>query len=168
MIATSADRVTENTDPKVNEQIRINTDANITFYSEHPHLISRRLRELDEEWDVERVLETGSSALSLFGLGMSILRSRKWLILPLAVQSFFLQHALQGWCPPLPVIRRLGFRTAQEIDFERCTLKAKLHNEYGNEQEGNFEDEGEDMSDSRSTQSSATGPMNEPQPEIAP
>jgi len=31
---------------------------------------------------------------------------------------------LQGWCPPLPVLRRLGFRTAFEIDYDRYALKA--------------------------------------------
>lgn len=33
-------------------------------------------------------------------------------------------HALQGWCPPLPVFRCYGFRTAAEIDYERYALKA--------------------------------------------
>jgi hypothetical protein len=40
----------------------------------------------------------------------------------LIVQGFFLQHAIQGWCPPLPVLRRLGFRTVQEIEEERAIL----------------------------------------------
>jgi hypothetical protein len=30
---------------------------------------------------------------------------------------------VQGWCPPIPVLRRLGFRTAFEIDQERQALK---------------------------------------------
>ncbi|WP_407921819.1 hypothetical protein, partial [Corallococcus sp. AB049A] len=28
--------------------------------------------------------------------------------------SFLLQHGLQGWCPPLPLLRRLGLRTRGE------------------------------------------------------
>jgi hypothetical protein len=35
-----------------------------------------------------------------------------------------LQHAVQGWCPPIPVLRRFGFRTADEINRERYALKA--------------------------------------------
>ena len=35
-----------------------------------------------------------------------------------------LQHAVQGWCPPLAVWRRLGVRTQSEIDEERYALKA--------------------------------------------
>jgi len=38
--------------------------------------------------------------------------------------SFCLQHALQGWCPPLTLFRRLGIRTQREIDDERTALKA--------------------------------------------
>ena len=37
---------------------------------------------------------------------------------------FLLQHALQGWCPPLPLLRRLGVRTQAEIERERYALKA--------------------------------------------
>ena len=77
-----------------------------------------------EEWDIERVLVTNSSALSLIGLTLGILGRRRWLLLPLVVQGFFLQHSIQGWCPPLPFLRRRGFRTQQEIEQERYALKA--------------------------------------------
>ena len=40
-----------------------------------------------------------------------------------AVPAFLLQHAIQGWCPPLPVFRRLGVRTADEINRERVALQ---------------------------------------------
>jgi hypothetical protein len=55
-------------------------------------------------------------------LGLTV--SRKFFVLPFAVQAFFLQHALQGWCPPIPLLRRLGVRTQAEIDGERFALKA--------------------------------------------
>jgi hypothetical protein len=34
-----------------------------------------------------------------------------------------LMHALQGWCPPLPVIRKLGVRTAKEIFEEKTAYR---------------------------------------------
>jgi hypothetical protein len=37
---------------------------------------------------------------------------------------FFGQHALQGWCLPVPLLRRLGVRTQREIERERFALKA--------------------------------------------
>lgn len=124
MISPSATRVSSQTDQAVSDRIRQQTDRNIAHLAAHPDRIDARLRELDEEWDIERVLETGSSALTLTGLTLGIVRGRKWLLLSLAVQTFFMQHALQGWCPPLPLFRRLGFRTQYEIEQERYALKA--------------------------------------------
>mgnify|MGYP006201292969 CR=1 FL=1 len=49
---------------------------------------------------------------------------RRFLLLPAAVFTFFGQHALQGWCPPIPIFRRLGVRTHREIARERYALKA--------------------------------------------
>jgi hypothetical protein len=123
-LATSATRVEDQTAPHVNEQIRRTTEMSIAYHQSNPDRIPRRLRELDAEWDIERMLETGSSTLSLIGLTLGILGRRRWLILPLAVQGFFLQHALQGWCPPIEILRRAGFRTRREIETERYALMA--------------------------------------------
>lgn len=49
---------------------------------------------------------------------------RRWLALLAVVTAFLFQHAVQGCCPPLPILRRLGFRTAEEIGQEGCALKA--------------------------------------------
>ncbi len=48
---------------------------------------------------------------------------RRLFVLPAIVAGFLLQHAVQGWCPPIPIFRRLGIRTASEIDSERYALK---------------------------------------------
>jgi hypothetical protein len=32
-------------------------------------------------------------------------------------------HAVQGWCPPVPVLRKMGIRTRSEIDREKFALK---------------------------------------------
>lgn len=124
MIASSVRRVSGHTADAVNARIRREAEIRVAYFAAHPEQIDARLQELDEEWDIERALQTGSSALSLTGLTLGALGSRKWLLLPLAVQSFFMQHALQGWCPPLPMLRRLGFRTQYEIEQERYALKA--------------------------------------------
>ncbi|CAG1006865.1 hypothetical protein PHYC_03367 [Phycisphaerales bacterium] len=121
---TSANRVPSHTAPNVNERIRNKAIDSIRHYAQNPAGIGERLRELDREWDVERALETGSSVLSLTGLAIGYLITPWGYLLTLVVQGFFLQHALQGWCPPLPVFRRKGFRTRDEIDRERFALKA--------------------------------------------
>ena len=85
--------------------------------------ISRRLQELDEEWDIERAIEANAAAASLLGLTFGLLGRSRWFLLPAAASGFLLQHAVQGWCPPIPVLRRLGFRTSFEIEQERQALK---------------------------------------------
>jgi hypothetical protein len=128
-------RIAEHTDPRVNRQIERRAAASILFHAENPDYIQARLRALDAEWDIERALQTVSSTLTLAGLGLTIRRGPRWLLLPLAVQGFFLQHAIQGWCPPLAALRRAGFRTAEEIDRERCALLALLDDSGGPEEE---------------------------------
>ena len=122
--ATSAQRVSIHTDPATTDRLHRQLEKSLCYHAAHPEQIEQRLRELDEEWDIERVFETNSSVLTLTGLVLGITRGRRWLLLSLAVQGFFLQHALQGWCPPLPLLRRLGFRTQYEIEQERYALKA--------------------------------------------
>jgi hypothetical protein len=126
IVAPTAKRVPEHTATDVNEAIRAQTRRSIAHHEQHPEEIPARLRELDREWDVERALATGSSCLSLLGLALGLSGRRAAFFLPLAVQGFYLQHTLQGWCPPLPVFRRLGFRTPNEIEAERCALKDLL------------------------------------------
>lgn len=118
------DRVRKNTSAEINAEIDRETNARVgQFASQSKDEITRRIEELDGEWDMERLLETNAAALALSGVILSAAHSRKWLILPGVVTSFLLQHAIQGWCPPLPIFRRLGVRTRKEIDEERYALK---------------------------------------------
>lgn len=98
-------------------------DDSVAYHRKHPGEIPRRLRELDEEWDIERALEANAATLAFAGSVLGATVNRKWLFLPMAVTGFLLQHAVQGWCPPLPLLRRLGFRTVREIEAERDALR---------------------------------------------
>jgi hypothetical protein len=125
MLPATRERVRENTAEEVNQRIRQQTECSVMeSISGGPKAIERRLEELDREWDIERTLETMAPTITLLGLALGVTKSRKWLVVPAFVQSFFLQHALQGWCPPIPLLRRLGFRTQDEINEERYALKA--------------------------------------------
>ncbi|ESR24565.1 DUF2892 domain-containing protein [Lutibaculum baratangense] len=117
-------RVARHTAGSINHEIENETEASIHHQARHPHEIPRRLRELDEEWDVERVLEANAATLAFTGTVLGAVHDRRWLVLPAAVTAFLLQHAVQGWCPPLPVLRRMGIRTKREIEAERAALKA--------------------------------------------
>ncbi len=123
-LPTTVDRVPLNTAEESNERIRRETEARIArLESEGQIAIARRLRELDAEWDIERTLESNASTIILLGLGLGAFVDKRFYVLPAAVAGFLLQHALQGWCPPLPVFRRFGLRTQPEIEEERYALK---------------------------------------------
>ena len=127
MLPGTSDRVPRNTAPEVNRRIRQQTLANIARYrNAGAEAIERRLEELDREWDIERAIEANAAGIALTGVALGAFVDRRFLALPAAVCVFLLQHALQGWCPPVPVLRRLGFRTAREIFEERLALKALL------------------------------------------
>ncbi|QDV67986.1 hypothetical protein Poly24_16920 [Rosistilla carotiformis] len=125
MLPATNRRVASHTCDAVNRQIAQQTRERIAHFSKRSHQeISQRLDELDHEWDIERALECNASALAFSGVMMAASVDRRWLILPAAVTAFLFQHAVQGWCPPLPILRRMGFRTSAEINEERYALKA--------------------------------------------
>lgn len=125
MLPDTNRRVTQHTAERVNRQIREQTRKNIARYANASGAdIQRRLDEPDQEWDIERTLEANAATLALGGLALGATVSRKWFIFPGVIAAFLLQHSLQGWCPPVPVFRRLGIRTSAEINEERYALKA--------------------------------------------
>jgi hypothetical protein len=125
MLPTTVDRVPNQTCNSINERIRRDTEERVAGLKDaSPAAIEQRLAELNEEWDIERTLEAHAAGAVLVGVGLGATVDRRWFAFPAVVGAFLLQHALHGWCPPLPIFRRLGFRTAGEIDFERYALKA--------------------------------------------
>lgn len=125
MLPATATRVSEATDDQVNAQISQETERNVACCAAGGGpAIHRRLAELDREWDIERTLELNAATIGLTSLILGATTNRKWLLLTGTVLAFLTQHAVQGWCPPVPVFRRLGFRTETEINEERYALKA--------------------------------------------
>ena len=124
LVSATTSRVAEHTAGHLNLQIQQQIEANVAYFAEHPDEIDERLDVLDREWDIERILEANAASFSLLGLTLGLTVDRRWLALPVGVAAFLLQHAVQGWCPPVPLFRRLGVRTAAEIDQERYALKA--------------------------------------------
>ena len=124
-LPSTADRVPRHTAREVNQRIRRETEQNLLRYrNAPPGEVERRLDELSREWDIERAIEANAATLVLVGLLLGAFISIWFLLLPAAVGIFLLQHALQGWCPPVPVLRRLGYRTSREIFEERLALLA--------------------------------------------
>jgi hypothetical protein len=124
MLPTTDNRVRSHTAPEINRRIDGQFEASIRYHALHPEKIDQRLFELDREWDIERALEANAASISVFGVLMGLMGRRIFFLLPGIVGGFLLQHAICGWCPPAPLLRRLGFRTSSEIHRERYALKA--------------------------------------------
>jgi hypothetical protein len=123
--ATEGDRVRAHSHPDANR--RADTETQLCLESlanENRDVIGRHIAALDREWDVERYLQMNAGIVSLAGMVLGAAVHKRFLLLPAAVFTFFFQHAAQGWCPPLPVFRRMGVRTRHEINREKYALKA--------------------------------------------
>ncbi len=127
------DRIREHTPPRVNRRIDQRTAADLDrLLAADPDAIRRRIEELDREWDIDRAV---MALLSVGGSLNLLLSLRRWLsgqrpgrsTALLAVQlAFLFHHARAGWCPPVAVLRRLGFRTRMEIEEEKRALDVLL------------------------------------------
>jgi len=121
----SADRVRENSPEHVNAMIDRGIEERVRQAAvENEFEVLHRIQELDREWDIERALELNAGSIGLSGLVLGALHDRRWLIVPGVVLPFLIQHAVQGWCPPMALLRRMGFRSRKEIDRERYALRA--------------------------------------------
>ena len=80
---------------------------------------------------MERTLELNASLFALSGIVLASVFNKKWLLFSGIVTSFLAQHAIQGWCPPLPLFRKMGIRTQKEIQTERHALLQLLERKGG-------------------------------------
>ena len=125
VLPSTVDRVPEHTAESVNERIRRQMEERVARVADAgPEAVARRLEQLDREWDTERTLEANAATLITVGSALTLRVDRRFAFVPLVVGGFLLQHAVQGWCPPLPIFRRYGVRTQSEIEQERYALKA--------------------------------------------
>ena len=119
------DRVRANTPSEVNDKIDNTLKEHIRYYSTQTReCLALRIQELDQEWDIERILMMNASTLAFTGLALGLTRSRRWFAVPAVILPFLFLHAVQGWCPPLGILRRMGVRTRGEIDCEKFAIKA--------------------------------------------
>lgn len=121
----SGERVRSTTARSRNREIDDQMVDNIGHYSKQgTAAIESRISELDKKWGIERTLEVNAGLLGLAGAVLALTVDRRWAILPAVVTSFLVQHAIQGWCPPLPLFRLMGIKSRPELDREKYALKA--------------------------------------------
>lgn len=88
-----------------------------------PEVLEHRLRELDREWDVDRVTATVFGLVLLGSVLLAYFVGAGGLVLAGILSICLLLHGLAGWTPARPLILRLCYRTPWEIAHERCALK---------------------------------------------
>lgn len=124
MLSETTQRVEINTSPALNQQFDNQLQENLSRYLDADHAtIDRRLAELDREWNVERFIETEAPLMIGLGIALGLTRSRKWFGLSAMAAGMVILHGVQGWYPLLPVFRRLGVRSQNEIEEERAALR---------------------------------------------
>ncbi|HKW54300.1 MAG TPA: hypothetical protein VJO12_11460 [Stellaceae bacterium] len=85
-----------------------------------------RLRQLDREWDQEQALQFGAAAVGFLGAVLSLTVNSAFALLPAFAFATLAQYLIQGWCPPLILLTRMGLRSSGEIDRERYALTASV------------------------------------------
>jgi hypothetical protein len=117
------DRVRNASTEEINQKIDREILGSIHYYAtQDADTIQGRICQLDKEWDMDRILQLNASLLSFGGVLLAAAFGKKWLVLPMLVTGFLARHAIEGWCPPIPLLRKLGIRTQKEIDTERHAL----------------------------------------------
>lgn len=120
------DRVRRHTTPALNQTIDSKIEASIEkLRGAAPVEIRARLDELEKEWDIDQVIQSKTATLVNLGLALGGRNRRGYLLAGLGFASL-LSHAVTGWSPPLPILRRMGVRTRREIDREKFALLAML------------------------------------------
>ena len=124
ILPATTQRVAAYTNPEINIMIRNNTLENLMCMEDVEEAeLSRRIRSLNSEWDIER-FEEAKAAMCVMGCSLfGIAKNKYWSFLTLVAGVFLLQHALLGWCPSAPLMRKMGIRTAEEINQEKTVLK---------------------------------------------
>lgn len=131
LVPRDLDRVRAFSDPAINALIDQGIRERLTMYAGQSHgLISKRITELEQEWDIGRFMAVKATSLSFIGLVLGFVRARRWMLLPLLALPMFIQHATTGTCLTTPLARRMGFRTRHEIEVEKYALKV-LRGDFG-------------------------------------
>ena len=107
---------------RANARVDRATEENLDRAAKEPKFVTKRLDELEREWDIDRAVMLSFAGAGTAALVLGLRRDWRWRF-PLSAQiAFLLLHSTIGWCPPAVVLRRLGFRTGREIEAERAAL----------------------------------------------
>jgi hypothetical protein len=127
-----SDGIRKHTSSRANQKIDRATQESLDERAYSPDAMRARLAELEGEWNIDRALMLNFAVLGGLSAAMamrSIHRGKglgAWAGVFATQIAFLAHHAIRRWCPPMPVFRRLGFRSEREIDAERAGLEKRL------------------------------------------
>ena len=130
--APNHDDIRRHSSRSANRRIDQQTRDAIDEVGDSPSKIRARLDELDREWDIDRALMLNFAVLATVSSSMAMRTFYKhrrfggWAGMFFTQMGFLAFHAIKRWCPPMPVFRRLGFRSDREIAEERSALRTRL------------------------------------------
>ncbi len=119
------DRARRYSTPRQLARIDEKSDRSVRLYGrQSPEMIDARIAELRAEWSLERIVQLNIAAVGLGTILLALTRNRRWGLATCGAMAFLFLHATDGFAPPVPVWRELGFRSRSEIDREIYALKA--------------------------------------------
>lgn len=119
----SPDRARRHTARSVLRRIDDETVDHLMEVEQKPDSARQRLEALDREWDIDRTIEAEAATMGLIGLALGALVRPAFLAMPATVGAAVFLFGTRGIYPLLPIFRRLGIRTAREIERERYAVK---------------------------------------------
>jgi len=110
----------------VDRRIEAAIGAQLHYCAGNRRRIARRLRELEEERDLESVLESKASLVASVGFMAGALVNRRLPSIPVSWTASLVRLAATSWFPMVAWLRRMGLRTSREIEIERIALRLML------------------------------------------
>jgi len=122
----SRDRVRKRGSKRIAARLDAALEQRLERAAGDPKWARKRLRRLDREWDIDRAILLPFAFVGVAALVLAR-RGKRFYRVPLGAQiGGMLAYATFGWAPPAAILRRLGFRTRQEIEAERLGMIANL------------------------------------------
>ena len=123
--AADPDRVRAASDQRLNQKIDRETERRLArAASEDGVRLSDRIEDVGREWNTDRFIEAEAAITGITGLALAAAVDLRFLAMPGVATAMLFLHATHGWYPLLPLFRRLGVRSQDEIDREYYALKA--------------------------------------------
>src|SRR5690606_11587201 len=126
-VMSTHDKVRMHTPSVVNHQLDAEAEHRLAEFLEggnNPAACHARITRLDQEWEMERVLALGVGVASIAAMLASKGLGRTLWSIPAIGGAVLVQQTLTGGSLLAPLLRRMGFRSRQEIEIEKYALKS--------------------------------------------